>query len=210
MSKQSKGLYAIVLIGLALLILGVILVLRGERAKERTRLSHLYDTVITDITDVLRVTVLESEEVVPVTYRTGRTEAFGVGHYRTRIYFDVEQLAAVQHGDTLFVRLPQPEVAILEDETRGFVLVDVWSRDLGTNLIGPRLSTQQENAMRLKAVEEARRRVSSAENLSRARSEAAAVLADMLSIVPGTVIVYTSPFDALPDSPDRVLMPKKN
>ena len=210
MSKQSKGLYAIVLIGLALLILGVILVLRGERAKERTRLSHLYDTVITDITDVLRVTVLESEEVVPVTYRTGRTEAFGVGHYRTRIYFDVEQLAAVQHGDTLFVRLPQPEVAILEDETRGFVLVDVWSRDLGTNLIGPRLSTQQENAMRLKAVEEARRRVSSAENLSRARSEAAAVLADMLSIVPGTVIVYTSPFDALPDDPDRVLMPKKN
>ena len=210
MSKQSKGLYVIVLIGLALLILGVVLVLRGERAKERTRLSHLYDTVITDITDVLRVTVLESEEVVPVTYRTGRTEAFGVGHYRTRIYFDVEQLAAVQHGDTLFVRLPQPEVAILEDETRGFVLVDVWSRDLGTNLIGPRLSTQEENAMRLKAVEEARRRVSSAENLSRARSEAGAVLADMLSIVPGTVIVYTSPFDALPDDPDRVLMPKKN
>ena len=210
MSKQSKGLYAIVLIGLALLILGVVLVLRGERAKERTRLSHLYDTVITDITDVLRVTVLESEEVVPVTYRTGRTEAFGVGHYRTRIYFNVEQLAAVQHGDTLFVRLPQPEVAILEDETRGFVLVDVWSRDLGTNLIGPRLSTQEENAMRLKAVEEARRRVSSAENLSRARSEAGAVLADMLSIVPGTVIVYTSPFDALPDDPDRVLMPKKN
>lgn len=210
MSKQSKGLYVMVLIGLALLILGVVLVLRGERAKERTRLSHLYDTVITDITDVLRVTVLESEEVVPVTYRTGRTEAFGVGHYRTRIYFDVEQLAAVQHGDTLFVRLPQPEVAILEDETRGFVLVDVWSRDLGTNLIGPRLSTQEENAMRLKAVEEARRRVSSAENLSRARSEAGAVLADMLSIVPGTVIVYTSPFDALPDDPDRVLMPKKN
>ena len=210
MSKQSKGLYVIVLIGLALLIIGGVLVLRGERAKERTRLSHLYDTVITDITDVLRVTVLESEEVVPVTYRTGRTEAFGVGHYRTRIYFDVEQLAAVQHGDTLFVRLPQPEVAILEDETRGFVLVDVWSRDLGTNFIGPRLSTQQENAMRLKAVEEARRRVSSAENLSRARSEAAAVLADMLSIVPGAVIVYTSPFDALPDDPDRVLMPKKN
>lgn len=210
MSKQSKGLYVIVLIGLALLIIGGVLVLRGQRAKERTRLSHLYDTVITDITDVLRVTVLESEEVVPVTYRTGRTEAFGVGHYRTRIYFDVEQLAAVQHGDTLFVRLPHPEVAILEDETRGFVLVDVWSRDLGTNLIGPRLSTQQENAMRLKAVEEVRRRVSSAENLSRARSEAAAVLADMLSIVPGTVIVYTSPFDALPDAPDRVLMPKKN
>ena len=118
--------------------------------------------------------------------------------------------ARVQHGDTLFVRLPQPEVAILEDETRGFVLVDVWSRDLGTNFIGPRLSTQQENAMRLRAVEEARRRVSSAENLSRARSEAGAVLADMLSIVPGTVIVYTSPFDALPDDPDRVLMPKKN
>lgn len=210
MSKQSKGLYAIVLVGLALLVIGGVLILRGERAKERTRLSHLYDTVITDITDVLRVTVLESEEVVPVTYRTGRTEAFGVGHYRTRIYFDVEQLAAVQHGDTLFVRLPHPEVAILEDETRGFVLVDVWSRDLGTNLIGPRLSTQQENAMRLKAVEEVRRRVSSAENLSRARSEAAAVLADMLSIVPGTVIVYTSPFDALPDAPDRVLMPKKN
>lgn len=210
MSKQSKGLYVIVLIGLALLIIGGVLVLRGERTKERTRLSHLYDTVITDITDVLRVTVLESEEVVPVTYRTGRTEAFGVGHYRTRIYFDVEQLAAVQHGDTLFVRLPQPEVAILEDETRGFVLVDVWSRDWGTNLIGPRLSTQEENAMRLKAVEEARRRVSSAENLSRARSEAGAVLADMLSIVPGTVIVYTSPFDALPDAPDRVLMPKKN
>lgn len=209
MSKQSKGLYVIVLVVLALLIIGGVLILRGERAKERTRLSHLYDTVITDITDVLRVTVLESEEVVPVTYRTGRTEAFGVGHYRTRIYFDVEQLAAVQHGDTLFVRLPQPEVAILEDETRGFVLVDVWSRDLGTNLIGPRLSTQEENAMRLKAVEEARRRVSSAENLSRARSEAAAVLADMLSIVPGTVIVYTSPFDALPDDPDRVLMPKK-
>lgn len=210
MSKQSKGLYVIVLVVLALLIIGGVLILRGERAKERTRLSHLYDTVITDITDVLRVTVLESEEVVPVTYRTGRTEAFGVGHYRTRIYFNVEQLAAVQHGDTLFVRLPQPEVAILEDETRGFVLVDVWSRDLGTNLIGPRLSTQEENAMRLKAVEEARRRVSSAENLSRARSEAAAVLADMLSIVPGTVIVYTSPFDALPDDPDRVLMPKKN
>ena len=210
MSKQSKGLYVIVLVVLALLIIGGVLILRGERAKERTRLSHLYDTVITDITDVLRVTVLESEEVVPVTYRTGRTEAFGVGHYRTRIYFDVEQLAAVQHGDTLFVRLPQPEVAILEDETRGFVLVDVWSRDLGTNLIGPRLSTQEENAMRLKAVEEARRRVSSAENLSRARSEAGAVLADMLSIVPGTVIVYTSPFDALPDDSDRVLMPKKN
>ena len=209
MSKQSKGLHVIVLIGLALLIIGGVLVLRGERAKERTRLSHLYDTVITDITDVLRVTVLESEEVVPITYRTGRTEAFGVGHYRTRIYFDVEQLAAVQHEDTLFVRLPQPEVAILEDETRGFVLVDVWSRDLGTNLIGPRLSTQQENAMRQKAVEEARRRISSAENLSRARSEAGAVLADMLSIVPGTVIVYTSPFDALPDDPDRVLMPKK-
>lgn len=209
MSKQSKGLYVIVLVVLALLIIGGVLILRGERAKERTRLSHLYDTVITDITDVLRVTVLESEEVVPVTYRTGRTEAFGVGHYRTRIYFDVEQLAAVQHRDTLFVRLPQPEVAILEDETRGFVLVDVWSRDLGTNLIGPRLSTQEENAMRLKAVEEARRRVSSAENLSRARSEAGAVLADMLSIVPGTIIVYTSPFDALPDDPDRVLMPKK-
>ena len=158
---------------------------------------------------MLRVTVLESEEVVPVRYRTGRTEAFGVGHYRTRIYFDVERLAAVQLGDTLFVRLPQPEVAVLEDETRGFVLVDVWSRDFGTNLIGPHLSTTQENEMRLKAVEEARRRVSSAENLSRARSEAAAVLTDMLSLVPGTVIVYTSPFDPLPDAPDRVLLPHK-
>ena len=186
MSKQRKGLYIAIPV-LLLLIIGAVLLLRGERAKERTRLSHLYDTVITDITDVLRVTVLESEEVVPVRYRTGRTEAFGVGHYRTRIYFDVERLAAVQHGDTLFV----------------------WSRDFGTNLIGPHLSTTQENEMRLKAVEEARRRVSSAENLSRARSEAAAVLTDMLSLVPGTVVVYTSPFDPLPDAPDRVLLPRK-
>lgn len=208
MSKQRKGLYIAIPV-LLLLIIGAVLILRGERAKERTRLSHLYDTVITDITDVLRVTVLESEEVVPVRYRTGQTEAFGVGHYRTRIYFDVERLAAVQLGDTLFVRLPQPEVAVLEDETRGFVLVDVWSRDFGTNLIGPHLSTKQENEMRLKAVEEARRRVSSAENLSRARSEAAAVLTDMLSLVPGTVVVYTSPFDPLPDAPDRVLLPRK-
>lgn len=208
MSKQRKGLYIAIPV-LLLLIVGAVLLLRGERAKERTRLSHLYDTVITDITDVLRVTVLESEEVVPVRYRTGRTEAFGVGHYRTRIYFDVERLAAVQHGDTLFVRLPQPEVAVLEDETRGFVLVDVWSRDFGTNLIGPHLSTTQENEMRLKAVEEARRRVSSAENLSRARSEAAAVLTDMLSLVPGSVVVYTSPFDPLPDAPDRELLPRK-
>lgn len=208
MSKQRKGLYIAIPV-LLLLIVGAVLLLRGERAKERTRLSHLYDTVITDITDVLRVTVLESEEVVPVRYRTGQTEAFGVGHYRTRIYFDVERLAAVQLGDTLFVRLPQPEVAVLEDETRGFVLVDVWSRDFGTNLIGPHLSTKQENEMRLKAVEEARRRVSSAENLSRARSEAAAVLTDMLSLVPGTVVVYTSPFDPLPDAPDRVLLPRK-
>ena len=208
MSKQRKGLYIAIPV-LLLLIIGAVLILRGERAKERTRLSHLYDTVITDITDVLRVTVLESEEVVPVRYRTGQTEAFGVGHYRTRIYFDVERLAAVQLGDTLFVRLPQPEVAVLEDETRGFVLVDVWSRDFGTNLIGPHLSTKQENEMRLKAVEEARRRVSSAENLSRALSEAAAVLTDMLSLVPGTVVVYTSPFDPLPDAPDRVLLPRK-
>ena len=208
MSKLRKGLYIAIPV-LLLLIVGAVLLLRGERAKERTRLSHLYDTVITDITDVLRVTVLESEEVVPVRYRTGQTEAFGVGHYRTRIYFDVERLAAVQLGDTLFVRLPQPEVAVLEDETRGFVLVHVWSRDFGTNLIGPHLSTKQENEMRLKAVEEARRRVSSAENLSRARSEAAAVLTDMLSLVPGTVVVYTSPFDPLPDAPDRVLLPRK-
>ena len=209
-SKTRRLTLILVLVAVVLLLLVVLLLRHHRAASERVRLSRVYDTAVTDIRDVLRVTVLESEEVMPVEYKVDHTSAFGIGSYRVRIYFDVEQMEAVQLGDTLFVRLPQPEVSILEDETRGFTLLDVWSNHVGTNFIGPRLTTEQENAMRRIAVDQVRRKVTSAENLSRARREAAATVADMLAIVPGTVIVYTSPFDALPERPDRVLLPVKD
>lgn len=205
---MSKKVISIIVL-LLLLVAGYFLY-TGMKGKEQERTSKLYDTVVSDITDVLRVTVLESEEVVPITYRTGKVKAFGIGYYRTRISFDVEHLEAVQRGDTLYVRLPQPEVRVLEDETRGFTLLDVWSDNPMTNLLGVELSTAEENKMRARAAETARSRVSSAENLSRARSEAAATVSEMLSIVPGTVVVYTSPFDALPNRPDRVLLPHRD
>lgn len=207
--RSGKTILICLLVGFALgILLGVGYCSRTDHERERT--SGIYETVVSDIRDVLRVTVMESEEMVPVEYSRGHIHAFGIGSYRVRIYFDVEQMAAVQSGDTLFVRLPQPEVSVLESETHGFTLLDVWSHHLGTNLLGPQLTTEDENAMRRQAAEEARQRVMSAESLSRARSDAAALVAEMLTLVPGEVVVYTSPFDALPGDPDQVLLPAKD
>lgn len=169
--------------------------LRGRRASETThRILH---STIADVQSIVRITSLEGVRSVPVKYEKNGVGAFGIGSYRFHISYDVERLESYIQGDTIVVRLPHETVTILEDEGQGFKVLDVWGTNVLSRMAGPRLSIEQENQMRSQAMAQVRSDLKHEGVISQARSHALTLISDMLSLVPGTVIVL-SPDQALP------------
>lgn len=198
--KRIKHLPSIVII-VTLLVLGFVFIRHLHRKKADETTHRVLYSAITDVQSVVRVTSIEGIRSVPVKYEKDGIGAFAVGTYRYRISYDVEQMDAFVSGDSIIVRLPKEKVTILEDEQKGFKVLDVWGTNIFSRFAGPKLTIQNENVMRSKAQAQVRSDLNSEGIITQARSHAMTLISDMLSLVPGTVIVL-GPDDPLPGTID--------
>lgn len=183
------------------ILLGLVLLLIGYLAYNSFRTAEPKNQVLLNVAEdakeLVRLTTLEGERVVPIEYSEGGIGAFGVGYYKVRISFDIEAMETLVRNDTLWVSMPQPQVTILEHEELGFEVVDVWGKDLINRLKGARLTAEQENRMKTKAMSDLRNELYRDGSVQRAKDQAVEMLHSMLGIVPGTVIISSErpPFD---------------
>ena len=145
------------------------------------------------VRDVLRVTTVEGERAVPVTYNgADGTNAFGVGTYRYRISYDIDSLRSYRSGDSLLlIRLPKETVRILEDESEGFRILDVWGAGFLRRLLGTALTTEHENRMKQMATNRLLQILETDGTISKAREEAIETVGELfsLSVIGGRVVV---------------------
>lgn len=170
---------------------------------------EIYLSVASELKEIVRLTTLEGERVVPIKYLDDGIGAFGIGHYRVRISFDIEQMPQMVHHDTLYVVLPEPEVQILEHEEFGFTVYDVWGENIATRLIGAHLSTAAENEMKRRAMAQLRRELQSDGSIVRAKSQAIESLHKLFGIIPGTVVILDSP-SRIPEGATRIPLDQPN
>lgn len=170
---------------------------------------EIYLSVASELKEIVRLTTLEGERVVPIKYLDDGIGAFGIGHYRVRISFDIEQMPQMVHHDTLYVVLPEPEVQILEHEEFGFTVYDVWGDNIATRLIGAHLSTAAENEMKRRAMAQLRRELQSDGSIVRAKSQAIESLHKLFGIIPGTVVILDSP-SRIPEGATRIPLDQPN
>lgn len=142
-----------------------------------------------DVKEIVRLTSLEGERIVPVTYKKNGIGAFGIGHYNTRISFDIEKIEDSIVGDTLFIRLPEPQIKILENQQNGFRVLDVWGENIFTRIQGPHLSVDAENEMKRNAITALQSELRKDGSVQRAKEQATEMILKMFSLMPGTVIV---------------------
>lgn len=170
---------------------------------------EIYLSVASELKEIVRLTTLEGERVVPIKYLDDGIGAFGIGHYRVRISFDIEQMPQMVHHDTLYVVLPEPEVQILEHDEFGFTVYDVWGDNIATRLIGAHLSTAAENEMKRRAMAQLRRELQSDGSIVRAKSQAIESLHKLFGIIPGMVVILDSP-SRIPEGATRIPLDQPN
>lgn len=178
--------------GLALLliiVLALVATFYFYNQRQREDRQNYLGTVASEAREVLRVTTIAGERTMPVHYRHKGKAAFGIGRYRVRIGFDIEQMKHTIREDTLFLRLPEPQIKILEHEQYGFRVLDVWGEDFMTRLTGAHLSLEEENAMKQKAISALRREIIAEGHLDHAKQQATDLLLNLFGVVPGTVVV---------------------
>lgn len=206
MTTKMKGTLRIALtLTMVTTVIALLLwLLQSLSGREERSSNRLLYSAVTDIRSIVRVTSMEGVRSVPVEYSEDGIGAFGVGTYRFRISYDVEKLESYIQGDTLVVRLPREQVTILEDETAGFKVLDIWGTNVLKRLSGPKLTIQAENKMRSKAMAQVRSDLNNEGVPAKARSHAISLIGEMLSLVPGTVIVIDAdaplPPSLLPES----------
>lgn len=182
------------------LIIGALLLLLGalhyRSCTVRPSTSDILLTASEDAREMVRLTSLEGERIVPVTYKNGGIAAFGIGYYRTRITFDVGQMEHLIIGDTLYLRMPEPQIQILENQQQGFRILDVWGENILTRFQGAHLSLESENQMKEKAMKTLKSELLRDGSIERAKHQASDMILKMFTLIPGTVILLdtTDPF----------------
>lgn len=189
MKKRTKWLLALIIIGVIALLLFLFLSKRTKSEKQ----PEIFLSVANDLREMVRLTTIEGERIVPITYKGKGVSAFGIGHYRARISFDVENIQQAIQGDTIYLVLPEPQVQILEHEENGFTVYDVWGNNIATRIFGAKLSVADENEMKRKAMRQLQSDLRQDGTTERAKAEARELLHKMFGIVPGTVIVLDTP-----------------
>lgn len=188
------------------IVLGVVFIAIGimvyYQLKQKEDQHNYLVAMATDAKSLVRVSTIEGERTVPVSYRHNGKAAFGIGHYRVRIGFDIEQMPYAISDDTLFLRLPAPQVQILEHEDYGFRVLDVWGEDFITRLMGQGLTVEEENAMKRQAIATLHKELREEGQLERAKQEVTDLLLNMYSVIPGIVIILDED-DPLPNEQAR-------
>lgn len=197
--RSNRRVTTTVVVLVVLLIIGMLISKHIHKRNSDETTHRVLSSAIADVQSVVRVTSLEGIRSVPVKYEKDGTGAFGVGTYRFRISYDVENMDAYVQGDSIIVRLPKEKVTILEDEHQGFRVLDVWGTNIFSRFSGPRLTIANENMMRSTAMAQVKSDLKNEGIISQARSHAMSIISNMLSLVPGTVIVL-GPDDPLPGS----------
>lgn len=186
MKKKQIITLAVVIVAA---VIGILLLWPTKREKE----PEIYLSVATELREIVRLTTMEGERVVPIKYSNKGIGAFGIGHYRIRISFDIEQMQQMIQGDTIYLVLPDPEVQILEHEEYGFTIYDVWGENIATRLMGPKLSVTDENEMKRRAMNQLKRDIQNDGSIERAKTEAIELLHKLFDMIPGTVIILDDP-----------------
>lgn len=188
MKKKTKWLLALIIIILTALLLIIYLPKRQKAEKK----PDIFLSVASDLREMVRLTTIEGERIVPIKYRGNGVSAFGIGHYRIRISFDIENMQQAVQGDTIYLLLPEPQVRILEHEDDGFTIYDEWGNNIATRIFGAKLSVTDENEMKRRAMRQLQNELRQDGTTERAKAEARELLHKMFGMVPGTVIVLDS------------------
>ncbi len=122
---------------------------------------------------------------------------YGIQKQQGRITFDIEQLpsevaAATRAtdsiaGDTLRLRLPKEKIELLEStEKDSWRVIDTKSlKFFGSD----RMTPQEENVVKRRAIERARKKLYQDGTVNKARREAAATLRDLASQITGRPVI---------------------
>ncbi|MDO5036391.1 MAG: DUF4230 domain-containing protein [Porphyromonas sp.] len=190
MIRNPKRVIAVLILLLAIpLVVWLVRLASSSYRSEKEGTNKVFSQAVMDSRQLLRVTALEAVRSVPITREEKGVGVFALGYYRVRISYDVERLQYFISGDTLRLQLPPAEVSVLEHEEMGFEVLDVWGTDFWTRLKGARLSLSEENKLRVQAMQQLRAELYRDGTVERANEQAKQVLLDMLSLVPGTVII---------------------
>lgn len=151
--------------------------------------NKVFVQAVQDTRTLLRVTSLEGVRSVPVTREKDGVGVFALGYYRFRISYEIEQLQYFIQGDTLRIQMPPAVVSVLEHEEYGFQVLDVWGTNIWKRLTGARLPLEEENELREAAIRTLRYELYQDGTVARADEHAKELILNMLSLVPGTVII---------------------
>lgn len=137
---------------------------------------------ITDIRPILALCSTEIYEEMPFHGRYGTKHIVARSTLTGSITFDLEKLRTDTLADTLVIYLP-PEKLELHEATApdSYSVIDTWN----DRLFGKPLTTAEENAIKARAMEYARRRIYARGHVARARTDAANTLARMAAATTG-------------------------
>lgn len=153
-------------------------------------------STLKSIQQIVRLNTLEVTKLVPIHKKWEGQEAFALGRYRAYISFDLERMETHLRGDTVVAVLPPEVIEIYEEEKDGFRVIDVWGTDIWARIQAKGLSAEQENEMRQMGVRAIKSLLYTEGLVKKARREALERSAELLGLLPGTVIIIDHPLSA--------------
>ena len=142
---------------------------------------------IADIRKMAELCTVDFYEDLPIKASIGPRHIFAKTTVTFSISFDLEKIDMQERNDTLFIKLPQEKIEILESTAPGSYLVyDTWS----DNFLGKtNFTTAEENRIKAKVIDNFSKTVRNRGYVKEARAEARRNLADMLHTLTGNPVV---------------------
>lgn len=153
-------------------------VVRYTQSPEADRV-RMHEASVSDVRAMARLCSVDIYEEIPVKGHIGKRHLFARMRIMGSISFDLDSLEMTERGDTLVVSLPEPIVEIREaTDPDSYRVIDTWNEGL---LGSSYFTTAEENEMKGRVLAGYRDALYRKGHVSRASSEAARNLADMLS-----------------------------
>lgn len=175
-----KKIY-IALVSAAIVLVACLAVYAVRKWRSSPEVEHVTLTParISEIRSMVELSTVEIYEELPLKGRIGTRHLVARVAMEGTVSFDLDSLRVSEQGDTITVTLP-PEKVVMRESTRpgSYKVIDVWN----DNAFGPsQFTTSEENALKRRFMESARRGVYRKGYVREARQRAARSVARLLS-----------------------------
>ena len=142
---------------------------------------------VEEVREIVRLSTLEIDEEIAVKGHVGPRHLVARQRLTGSVDFDLQQLRMREVGDTLYVSLPPARITLRESTEPGsYTVIDEWNDKLfGSN----KMTAREENEIKRKTLEYARRDLKRKGYAERARRDAAANLVRLLGTTTGRTVI---------------------